>query len=170
MVSHYQKGAREGPLEEYYPPEASKQQIKLKASFKDGKREGSHHEYYANGQKQLFFQYQDGALHGHKKIWSSEGVLLEGSNYKEGVLDGEFFRKNADGSEEVCNYKDNKKEGKYLVYYPYKEGEEKILAIEAQYKNDLLDGETKEYHISKKLVGRTHYASGKKKGMQKSMI
>lgn len=146
---------------------ASNPQLKVVAHFKEGKLDGLQEQYFPDGQTQISISYQNGLPHGRKASWNNQNVLVQEAFYEEGRLDGRYFSQEANQTEVVCHYKDNLKEGVYQIYYPKKKSNQKVKALEAHYKSDILEGECTEYNIDGHLVAQSFYKNGQKEGVAK---
>ena len=137
------------------------------ASYNEkGELHGQQKCYYRNGAIKTLVTYENGILHGFKGFWDEEGTLLEESKYIHGKLEGRYFEKDREGRESLYHYKNNKKEGSHIIYYPLDlTGGEKVKAIEATYQNNQIQGIVSEYDPSGKKIGETSYRNGKKEGV-----
>lgn len=65
-------------------------QLQEKFGILDGKKQNYAREWFSNGQLKSISFFQQGSLHGEKKIWSLDSgyVLIAHYNYSEGKADG----------------------------------------------------------------------------------
>ncbi|MGB0177308.1 MAG: toxin-antitoxin system YwqK family antitoxin [Owenweeksia sp.] len=64
----------------------------VEIEYKNGKKNGTSREYYADGTLWKESDYQDNLLHGVAKVYSREGKLEREVHYVEGKKDGAFIR------------------------------------------------------------------------------
>ena len=110
-------------------------------SYRHGKRHGPYHCYdhagepmssghYTNDQRtgkwvsknswgQIISHYnQQGELHGQQTEFDANGQLLKQSNYKNGMLHGEFIRYENGQLTEKGHYQNDRREGEWIETYP----------------------------------------------------
>ncbi|MGL5126337.1 MAG: toxin-antitoxin system YwqK family antitoxin [Fusobacteriaceae bacterium] len=126
-------------------------QLAFEETFKNGKLNGIHKQYYENGQLQQEANYKNGQSDGPYKLYYLNGELKENGNYKDGKLDGpnKIYYKDGELEREV-NYKNGLPDGpykSYLVHGP--------LERELNYKNGQLDGTGRSYYPSGRI--KTYY-------------
>ena len=163
-------------------------QLKSQATYVNGLAEGQMTFYHPNGSKEIGGVVVQGVRNGTWLYFNSDGSLQLQALYKNGELVKErkengTFKDHFDDeqlkSEET--FKSGKREGKFTEYHhngkwelktvpadPIKgtpEDMERILVgqtkkREGTYKNDLLEGELKEYDEKGKLVKTTRFSGG----------
>ena len=69
-----------------------------RGSYKEGKKEGSHEQWYKSGQPCYQKNYVNGELEGLQKEWYESGQLEVQANYKAGELEGLREEFGLDGS------------------------------------------------------------------------
>jgi hypothetical protein len=67
-------------------------------NLKNGKRHGSYHNYYENGNVECVINYKNGELNGLYKSYYKNGNLKGVFNYENGIQAGEAFSYREDGS------------------------------------------------------------------------
>ena len=77
-------------------------QLLLKGSFKDGKKDGVFEQWYSNGQLRKEEKYKVGEKNGLTTWWHGNGQLRLEWNYKDGKLIS-YKCWNEDGFEEECD-------------------------------------------------------------------
>jgi antitoxin component YwqK of YwqJK toxin-antitoxin module len=169
-VKHFQNGLPVKEHKEYFPNSSardgtSQQLMRYFLYNNEGKFHGEQRSYHPSGALNTSIEYQNGELHGRKALWDQDGNLIEEAWYEKGKLNGRFFERKPNGSEILFHYKDNKREGVHEIYYPYTSPFEKIKALEATFRNDLLESEAFDYDEQGNKVGITPYLHGKKEGM-----
>lgn len=120
---------------------------------KDGKKEGPFKEVDVKGWTRIEASYKAGKLDGEYKEFNSDGTVAVFKVYRNGedvtppqpqkepVMNGERREYYEDRSlKAVYEVKDGKKNGKYVQYYRNSDQ----ISIEAEYKDDVLDGKYKE--------------------------
>jgi antitoxin component YwqK of YwqJK toxin-antitoxin module len=94
-------------------------QLKFKANFKDGKRDGLYEEYYENGQLKIKTTHKNGLENGLKEWYFKNGQLGYKQYYKYGKRDGlseEYYHDNGQFKFK-SNYKYGKQDGLFERYY-----------------------------------------------------
>lgn len=110
--------------------------IKAEGDYIDKKKEGLWVYYTEKGVKIAEENYRNNLKDGLEKKWETKGKdVIEATTYKQGVKQGEYFQSLYG-------------EGYYTAWY----------------KNDLLDGDYKEYYPNKTLKIKGQYSKGKKEG------
>ncbi|MGB3605652.1 MAG: toxin-antitoxin system YwqK family antitoxin [Psychroserpens sp.] len=88
--------------------------LKEKFGVLDGKKQGQHIQWFADGHLKNITNYDQGKLHGSKKIWASDSshILLAQLNYSKGKPDGEQKKWYATGElHKKLNFNEGKEEG-----------------------------------------------------------
>ena len=106
-------------------------------------------------------------MNGTKKTWDEQGTLLEEATYVLGKLEGRFFQLMPDRGEIVYTYHNHFKNGEHEIYYPPNEQGQKVKALSATFKDDLLSGIATEYTPKGHKVSETPYENGVKSGIAK---
>ena len=117
-IKHYEKGLLHGDYLECYEASEEAQSLSKRAQYEHGKLDGEQKRFFKEGTLQAIMQYTKGVLHGKKALWNDSGSLLEEATYFEGGLEGPYYLKRQNGTEIISNYKNNKLEGLYLLYFP----------------------------------------------------
>jgi len=166
LEENYKDGILVGEQKKYYPKKDGKQILSKHLFFDDqGKPSKEHKAYYPNGNIQSVTTYDYGKLHGKKIIYSEENDILEELEYKHDLVEGRYFQRLPDGREVVFHYKNNLKEGPHTVSYPPNSKGERIKAIEATYKNDMIEGKTFEYDEKGHCITEQTFKNNKKEGI-----
>lgn len=162
----YVNGISVGEQKEYYPADQEGKQVLARHFFNDenGQMHGEQKTYHANGAPQTFAFYDHGVLEGKKTVWNDEGVLIEEAVYSQGKINGRHFQHLDDGREVIYHYANNRLEGVHEIYYPQAEGQEKVLAVSANYVEGVLEGEFQEYDQQGNKTAGTPFVNGKKQG------
>lgn len=126
----------------------------------EGRLHGEEKSFYPDSSPRMITSYEHGKPHGKKQAFNENKELIEEALYVQGKLEGKFFQKTPEGQEIIAEYKNHLKNGPYTVYYPG--GEKK--ALEAFYKDDLLEGILTEYAPSTKRKDCIPYSAGIKQG------
>ena len=168
-IQNFSEGRMVGEHRNYYPKKFAGQSDtdRLASLFKydeNGERHGEQITYYQNGSIQATLSYHRGEMDGKRIAYDPEGSIIQETNYILGKLDGKHFEKTPDQREIVTYYKNNLKNGLHFATYPADSKGEKIKAIEATFKDDLLEGPFKEYSERGQIFAETVYAAGKKEG------
>ncbi len=94
-----------GVVKDYYDNE----NLKIEATFKNGKEDGSLKGYYPNGNLLIEDTYKDGKKNGIYKSYRENGNLLSEMTYKDNKLNGSCKFYDSDGNLIAkCTYKDDK--------------------------------------------------------------
>ena len=155
-------------------------QIKVKGSYKEGKRDGEFKAFLKNGKSAGSVFYKDGKIikstlvkamkdnasfspvtdiyykledsHTLRKVDYENGLLKTYFIYnKDGIPDGESVEYYEEGSiESIVHFRNNIVEGLTITYY-----ENGNIDEEVNYKNNKMNGEAKSYDENGKLNGRT---------------
>ena len=168
IVQHFANGSPRGEHFEYYPSASPSelQQICRQLTYNaNGKLEGPQKTFFENGRIEVLITYENGVLNGVKSLWNDMGVLLEEARYSKGVLEGQFFQRTPQGQEVVYHYHNNRREGLHQVFYPHEEEGERVKALEANYVDDLPEGELSEFSEDGSKVASTFYQHGLKEGV-----
>lgn len=100
---------------------------------------------------------------GHFKAYTKYRI-------KYGEKDGDYFYYINDNLVRKATYKDGKRHGEYIEWYsdypPLKLP--KHMYFKCEYKNDLMDGEYKQWHINRKLIEKSYYKKGELNGERKT--
>jgi len=140
--------------------------IEVEQSFDNGVEHGKDKRYhYATGELIADRNYVNGKLDGKQTefISSNIGDYKKISNYKMGVLEGEYSETTDDGI--VLNkgiYKNGKKEGKWTT-----RGKDGIIDKEITYKDGKEDGEKRTYFTDGTLEEVAQFTNGKRNGLSK---
>jgi len=137
-------------------------QLKVKATYKDGIRDGSYKLWWNNGRLKLEMTYKNGKENGLRKYWNDKGGLGSTMTYVNGKINGIskswFYDGNLWG---VGEYILGKEEGVHKMW-TYDDNNSYILWSLYTYKNGQLDGESKLWHDETgKLIWIRIYKSGK---------
>jgi Uncharacterized protein conserved in bacteria len=178
-------GKRNGRYTTYY----TNGQLEKEQEFKEGKEHGYLRTYDLEGNIKWDCYYEDGKMEGQQTqlISSNQGNYVKISNYKKGVLVGdysEFYEKGGlkakgkydENSKKTgmwvqrlkmgrrideTEYKNGERNGKRMTFFDDDSGPDKIEI----YKDDKLNGVTIEYsNKTKKLASETTYVDGRRQG------
>ena len=173
---HYKNGRMDGVQETFW----SGGEPMLRETCKDGITTGKYTTWYANGQVQRDYNYdENGLTSGEQKEYNADGSLAYRCNYVRGKKDGLEERWNTQGQLiGRTGYKDGKRHGTQETwndygqpqsYIEYKEGKREglnkiwhwngVLAREAHYHDDIVTGEQKTWYESGNLNKVVHFDS-----------
>ncbi|MDR3259058.1 MAG: dynamin family protein, partial [Fusobacteriaceae bacterium] len=161
-------GLKEGIYKTYY----SNGKKEAELNFKNDKYEGLQKFYYENKKIRIHANYKNGELVGEYKEFYDDGNIKIQANYKNGELDGEYKEFDHSGNIKIARLMskgqlvregydiNGLKIGLQKFYY-----ENGKIKIQANYKNDMLDGEYndmldgeyKEFYIDGNLKIQTNY-------------
>jgi len=141
--------------------------LETEKGYDNGVEHGKELRYhYETGELTTDRNYVNGKLDGKQieHISSNRADYLKISNYKMGVLDGDYSEtlKEGDIIRTKGKYKNGKKEGKWITNR--KEG---IPEKEITYKDGEQDGETRIYYTDGTVEEVAMYAKGKREGLTK---
>ncbi|MDR0790787.1 MAG: hypothetical protein LBO06_08365 [Bacteroidales bacterium] len=98
--------------------------------------------------------YHKGSKEGIWKVFNGEGKVVEEIRYTNNRKNGLCLQRTHDGNYFYCNYKDDLREGEYKEYW--RSGE---LYITGQYKGDKKDGLWNIYDESQRTIARQTYVN-----------
>lgn len=137
-------GVKEGTWCEYY---ANKNLLHRVLQFHKGEMNGLYLEIDESGNLQKKVEYAKGKQHGSSYSWASGGRLTKKNTYKDGQLDGEQVLCYENGNnQEVSNYKDGLRDG-VTTWFDQTGGKRMMIT----YKKDLFEGLQETYYASGKL-------------------
>ncbi len=186
----FEKGKKQGPSKSWYPTG----ELRSELEFVEGLPQGRMIIYYPNGRKEFEGPLKNGERHGTWFQFNGDGSVHRRLSYLNGELKEEV-RENGTFTEyypdekprSEITYRKGKKEGPFVEYHDTGEwvivprpadpvtGERadvmrelkgQTKKIEGRYKNDLLDGEVREYDERGRLLKVTTYEAGVVKGEQ----
>ena len=128
---------------------SNKKKNTLISKYTDAGYIGSRCNYIDNQKNGEYWEYRFGCpfKHGFYKQGQKNGKWEKYSSY----IDGQLILK--------CQYKNDKKDGKYAEYY-----DNGSVKTQGSYKNDQKDGEWTEYDYGDKVSSKGSYENGKKNG------
>lgn len=181
---HFSDGLREGESLSWFPNGIPKST----ANYVGGEAQGKMTFYFPSGKKEIEGQVINGDRDGTWYYLNEDGTVqlqvlyAKGAVVKEKMENGTFTEYfDDDRIKSEITYKKGKREGRFAEYHPNGKWVtrdipadpikgtpadiERVLQgqtkkIEGTYKDDLLDGEVKEYDENGKLVKTTRYAAG----------
>jgi len=179
-------GEKEGKWVKYF----DNNKVKYEGQFQFGKPYGKFVYYYKKGGIKAVSEFSDdGIIADNITYYKNGNILAEGKfinqkkdsiwkyyldresnplvsteTYIAGILDGESITYYVDSGEptEIIIYKNGKKEGKLLKYFP-----DGTLMTESYYKNGLPDGSFIHYHMDGKVQIEGKYKNGIQTGKWK---
>jgi len=182
--STWAKGVQQGPFEQYF----DNGQVKHRATYQQGEPEGMVTYFFPSGRKEIEGRMVNGDRDGTWYYFNEDGtvqiqVLYRQGEYVKDRKENGTFKEYYDDEKvkSETTYKAGKKEGRFTewnddgawVTRPVKLGPEGMekgdveRVLEGQtkkregtYRNDLLDGEVKEYDEHGKLVRTVTYVAG----------
>ena len=109
-------------------------ELKSRANYKDGERNGLSESWYANRQLKLRVNYKDDKLDGLYEYWRENGQLESRTSYKNDKLDGLYESWYANGQPwSRVSYKNGKRDGLRESWY-----ENGQLELRASYKDGVV--------------------------------
>jgi len=185
--SLWAKGVQQGPFEQYF----ANGQVKTRATYVNGEPEGTMTYFFPSGKKEIEGKMVNGDRDGSWYYFNEDGtvqiqVLYKAGTYVKDKKENGTFKEyyDQDKLKSEVTYKAGRKEGRFTewnndgawVERPVKigpEGEQKgdmervlegqTKKREGTYKNDLLDGEVKEYDETGRLIRTVIYVAGEAK-------
>jgi antitoxin component YwqK of YwqJK toxin-antitoxin module len=136
-------------------------ELKMKETYKDGKKDGVWEWYYENGELSRLETHKDGKKDGVWEWYYENGLLEYKETYKDGKKDGvwEWYYENGQLSR-LETHKDGKKDGVWDEYY-----ENGQLAHKGNYKDGREYGVLEWYYENGQLKDKTTYKDGKLDGV-----
>lgn len=118
---------------------------KQEGNYKEGKKEGIWTTFYETGEKLKEIPYKDDKRHGSEKKFSKKGEQTEEIDYVEGIKQGKYWKKNTKGWLE-CKGEYNKdlKSGMWSEYNTEKLSD--VLKYNVTYKDDKKNGPAVYYY------------------------
>ncbi len=172
FVRLYNEGKQIGKQRSFFSPDEAAPQhgkpiVKEIGQYNNmGELHGEQKIFYPNQTLKTLVCYANGKMHGRKALWDEQGYLVEEAHYVHGKLDGRFFAKDQSGREIIYHYKNNKKEGPHVVFYPQVDSDEKkVKAMEAVFKNNNLHGKAMEYYPNGQQSSVAFYKDGVQEGL-----
>jgi len=167
FIRNYKNGKLTGEDKEFFPSDTNQiSVISAIYQWNNGMLHGIQKDFYPSGKMKALMCYDNDVYDGSNNIWDEQGNLLKEATYVNKKLEGRYLEKDKEGRESISYYKNNKREGPYIVYHSEQtEGGEKIKIIEAHYKNNQLHGEVVEYVKGAKFL-MTTYENGIKEGVE----
>ena len=122
----------------------------------DSIKHGTYLKYYSNEILADSCEYQNGKIHGERKLYSEEGKLEIVESYEHGVFEGPYTTYYPGGQiKKIQQYKSDKIQGILEEYY-----ENGKLKAEVTFRDNLENGPFKEYHENGQLHWEGFYANG----------
>ncbi len=166
LEQYFVKGFPVGDHREFYSKEEGGGQLSGVLHYDQKSRlQGKAETFYPNGRIQSVKEYKDDEFHGKSASWDEEGNLLVEIDYKNGKMNGRFFKKLEDGKEIVYHYKDNQRHGLHTIYYSSDDGVNKQRAFEVTFVEGVSEGEAVEYDEKGNKISCTPYVKGLKEGL-----
>lgn len=146
----FKKGELNGKWESYYP----NGNMNISGYYKNGLREKQWIDYYSNGKGRELVTYK---IMKRKSAVNKSHTFESVKNGKYEAYSSKDFKLTEEGT-----YKDGKKHGLWIAYYPGG----KIPAVTSEYKDGRLHGVVREYDLKngKILRSETNYKDGAKHG------
>ncbi|MFM2224995.1 MAG: hypothetical protein RJA07_1197 [Bacteroidota bacterium] len=151
------KGNREGVWRFYYEHGAP---LKIE-EYHHNKRNGMAVSYDRTGFATTDETYKNDLLDGISIRFINGGKIKSQINYKAGKVDGKKLMNYDDGSgkQEESEWQNGKKNGRTKWYY-----RKNIIMMQADYKDDILNGEQITYNEKGTMVKKGNYIMGKEDG------
>lgn len=102
--------------------------------------------------------YSHGKQHGEEVTFNWYGEELNRSNYVDGFLDGKSVQRNK-LAHSIMNYSNGRLDGYYQTYLTIP-NRDSVLLFDLNFQDDLLQGESKSYHINGQLAKRGFFLDG----------
>ena len=140
--------------------------------FKGSKGEGAYEEVYRNGRlvHGKYFDL-DGSLFseiisskGIKPIFNN-GIIIQTEEYLNGVVEGVITKFRKDRTKEsVCSFKDGRKHGEEIFYYPVNQGVDPIKQLLITWREGLIHGRVCTWYSNGVLESEKEMCDHKKEG------
>ncbi len=141
--------------------------------FKNGLRDGQWASYHANGKRKELADYREGKLFGPARFFDSNGFVVKEMIFQDSILVGKYseyfgseagdYYINPSQLKLEGNYKEGKKEGQWLTYFPGGE-----LAVREFYVDGLREGPYFEFDIEGNVLAEATAKKGQFDGVFKS--
>lgn len=155
----FEKGLPRNVHKEFYPASMGGGLSRI-YRFSDGKFEGIQEAFFEDGKLAAKLTYEKGLLNGPKMKWAPDGTVIEEGIYVNGKIEGLYKLMNQEGELIVSNYKNGLKNGAHQIFYPLNEDGARVKRLEANFKDDKLEGEVSEYLESGSKVASMLYENG----------
>lgn len=127
--------------------------VKAEGDYVNKQKEGTWKYYNKKGKIINEEQYKHNQKNGIEKKFDMDGKnLLEQTTYVEGKKEGQCYKNLFSAGYYIANYKDDKLEGEYKEYRP-----NKSLKIKGQFSNDKKEGTWEVYDVSDNIIQRLFY-------------
>lgn len=137
-------------------------QLKEKAYYKNGKKEGKQVEYYESGAIKSISTYKNNIFNGQSKIYYENGNIQDEINYKNGKPNSmKTYRDNGSLLADVNFYNDDKMN---VVKY-YENGN---IMLKRDLQNDKIIGIEEWYRDDGTLLSKVSFKDGKQDGLSKT--
>jgi TonB family protein len=125
--------------------------------FENGKPEGLHKRWYANGQLKSEIHYKNGQYHGSRKQYFSNGKISSIGNFKYNLLNGCNREYNINGNlVSEFDYLDGEKNDISRVW-----NDEGLLLFEYKYKDGKPNGSHRGWYKNRQLMYEFNYLDGR---------
>lgn len=155
------KGQKQGPWQKNY---AKSEVLQYKGQFRDDKPYGIFTYYYPSGQIKATIEHHSDGHHSRAFFYFENKMLMTEGFYFDQKKDSTWVNYNDEGLVVgIETFKNDKLNGKKIIYYLDGQVEtEKLNPLSvANYKNDTLIGEYKEFFSTGKLKLQGKYENGK---------
>ncbi len=155
------KGRKQGIWQKTYP---KSDVLQYKGQFRDDKPLGTFEYYYPSGQFKAIIEHHPDGRHARATYYFENKMLMTEGFYLDQKKDSTWVNYNEDGLVlGVESFKMDKLNGKKVIYYLEGQVEtEKLNPLSvANYKNDTLHGEYREFFSTGKLKQMGKYENGK---------
>jgi antitoxin component YwqK of YwqJK toxin-antitoxin module len=155
------KGRKQGIWQKTYP---KSEVLQYKGQFRDDKPVGTFEFYYPGGQLKAIIEHLSDGRHARATYYFENKMLMTEGFYLDQKKDSTWVNYNEEGLVlAVESFKKDKLSGKKVIYYLEDQIEtEKLNPLSvANYKNDTLHGDYREYFSTGKLKQIGKYENGK---------
>ncbi len=155
------KGRKQGSWQKTY---AKSDVLQYKGQFRDDKPVGTFEYYYPGGQLKAIIEHLSDGRHARANYYFENKMLMTEGFYLDQKKDSTWVNYNEEGLVlAVESFKKDKLNGKKVIYYLEDQIEtEKLNPLSvANYKNDTLHGDYREYFSTGKLKQIGKYENGK---------
>jgi antitoxin component YwqK of YwqJK toxin-antitoxin module len=155
------KGRKQGIWQKTYP---KSEVLQYKGQFRDDKPVGTFEYYYPGGQLKAIIEHLSDGRHARATYYFENKMLMTEGFYLDQKKDSTWVNYNEEGLVlAVESFKKDKLSGKKVIYYLEDQIEtEKLNPLSvANYKNDTLHGDYREYFSTGKLKQIGKYENGK---------
>ena len=159
MEGYLYKGKKDGVWSDYWPSKYPK----TVTTYRQGKKDGAHIEFDAEGTVHLVEHYKNDLLVGPRKVYKHRGPVILDEMYSQGKKHGPYTKYyNSGMAQEFGGYVYDVRDGRAIWYH-----DNGNKAIEYEYKKGVKDGPVTSYYANGSVEETGYYKDDKRSGYWK---